>query len=98
MPPDSEKKKKTKKKKKSKGEGVAEVSASMPKKAGPKATPLQEAMDEIALRELQDRQFGMLPKPAPPGVQAPAVSLQEVVPKEGERMEEVSEAVPPREA
>ncbi len=57
-------------------------------------------MDEIALREELDQQFGKLPEPeqpAPPGVQAPAVSLQEAAPMEGERMEEESGAAPPRE-
>ncbi len=53
-------------------------------------------MDEIVL--LLDTLFGPLAEPAPPGVQAPAVSLQEVMLKEGEQMEEASEAVPPREA
>ncbi len=47
----------------------------MQKKAGPKATALQEALDDIALREQLNEQFGMLPEPAPLGVQAPAVSL-----------------------
>ncbi len=84
MPPDSEKKKKTKKKKKSKGGEAAGVSASTPKKEGPKATTLQEVLDEFLLREQLDQEFGMLPEPALPGVQAPAVSLQEVAPKKGE--------------
>ncbi len=58
-------------------------------------------MDEIALREELDQQFGTLPKPeqpAPLGVQVPAVSLQEVALMAGERKEEESEAAPPREA
>ncbi len=75
MPPDSDKKKKTKKKKKVKRGEAAGVSASTPRKAGPKATMLQEAMDEIALRELLDTQLGPLAEPAPLGVQAPAISL-----------------------
>ncbi len=54
MPPNSEKKKKTKKKKKSKGEGVAGMSASTPKKTGPKVITLQQALDEIVLREQLD--------------------------------------------
>ncbi len=96
--PDSEKKKKTKKKKKSTGEEAVGTSASTLKKAGPKVTALQEARDEIALREQLDAQFGPLAEPAPWGAQAPAVSLQEVALKGGEQMEEASEAVPPREA
>ncbi len=59
---------------------------------------LQEALDEIVLREQLDEQFGPLAKPAPPGVDAPVVSLQEVAPTEGEWMEEPSEAVPSRES
>ncbi len=58
-------------------------------------------MDEIAVREELDQQFGKLPEPeqpAPLGVQALAVSLQEAAPMEEERMDEESEAAPPREA
>ncbi len=97
MPPDSDKKKKTKKNKQAKGGEAAGASTSMPKEAGPTATVLQEALDQLLLTEQLDQEFGKLPEPAPLGVQAPAISLQEVVPMEGERMEEASEAVPPRE-
>ncbi len=45
-------------------------------------------------QEQLEEQFGELPESEP----APAVSLQEVAPMEGKRMEEKSEAVPPREA
>ncbi len=65
-------------------EGAAGTSASTAKKAGPKVTALQEALDEIALREQLDEQFRPLANPAPSGAQAPAISLQEVMPKEGE--------------
>ncbi len=58
-------------------------------------------MDEITLREELNQKFRELPEPeqpAPLGVQAPAVSLQEAALTEGEWMEEDSGAAPTREA
>ncbi len=86
--PDSEKKKKAKKKK-SKGGEVAGLSASTEKKMG---------LKETALRQVLNVAFGSLDEPAPPGVQAEAISLQEARPGEGEWMEEMSEVIPPRES
>ncbi len=85
-PPSSDKKKSKKKKKAKRGE-AAEMSTSTPRVPGPKETALQEALDEIVLRDQLDEAFGKLPEteqPAPLGVQAPAISLQEVTPMEGE--------------
>ncbi len=48
-----------------------------------------------------DRTFGKLPEPEqppPPGVEAPAVVLQETAPTEDEQMGGDSEAVLPRDA
>ncbi len=62
---------------------------------------LPEAMEEIAAQEDLEWDFGKLPEPeqpAPPGVQAPAVVLQETAPTKGEQMEGDSEAAPPRDA
>ncbi len=57
-------------------------------------------MEEIQAREDLEQQFGKLPEPeqpAPPGVQAPAVVLQET-PMEEEQMGGDSEAALPRDA
>ncbi len=107
MPPSS-KKKKSKQIRKAMREGAAEASTSMLRVPGPKKAAFQEAIDEIALREDEtavreelDRDFGKLPEPeqpAPPGVQAPAVILQETAPTEGEWMDEDSRAALPRDA
>ncbi len=97
MPTNSEKKKKAKKKKLKGGE-VAGLSMSTAKKMGPKEATLKEALDEVMLRDVLDVALGVLDEPAPPGVQVEAVSLQEAAPVEGEWMEMVDEAAPPREA
>ncbi len=61
---------------------------------------LQEAMEEIAVWEDLEQKFGELPEPeqpAPPGVQAPAVVLQQT-PTEEEQTGGDNEAALPRDA